>query len=181
MQAVTSSLQDEGIDEDEISTARFNVHPVYENIQDRQTGRHSQVLSGYRVSNNLVVETGNLDRVATIIDTAVNAGANRVDGVHFMLSPELMAELKDSLIESAVLNARSKAEKALAPLDYKITGVMSISLSEHYPSPLPRAESARMAMASSMPTQVFAPDQDVRANVQVTFLIGEISDGNDKG
>ena len=173
MQSVTDSLRNAGIEKDEISTSQFNIQAVYDTHQDSDTGRRSQVLSGYRVSNILSVETENLDLVASIIDTAVEAGVNRVDGVQFMLAPSVLSELKDSLIELAVLNARSKAEKALAPLDYVIKGVRNISLTENYPVPMMMSDAPRMEMARSAPTQIFASDQDVRTTVQVTFLIGE--------
>ena len=84
-----------------------------------------------------------------------------------------MANLKDTLIEQAVLNARAKAQKALAPLEHKITGVRNISLADFSnPSPM-YANAQRLEMARSAPTQIFASDQDVRTTVNVTFLIGE--------
>lgn len=175
MQSVTDALKSVGIDKDEISTSSFSIHAVYENHQEREGGPRRQVLTGYRVSNILSVETEKLGKVADIIDTAVAAGVNRVDGVNFLLSQEVLSRLKDQLIEAAVLNARSKALLALSPLDHEITGVKSISLSENYATPMRMSDAPRMEMALSAPTQIFSSDQDVRTSVQVTFLIGEIS------
>ncbi len=172
MQSVIDSLKSAGITEDEISTSRFNIHAVYDSHQDPDTGRRSQVLSGYQVSNILSIETAQMNLIATIIDTAVGAGVNRIEGVQFSISPAVMAVLKDDLIAQAVLNARAKAEKALAPLNHKITGVKSITLND-FQQPTPRmAGSARMEMAMSAPTQIFSSDQDVRTVVNIIFLIG---------
>lgn len=175
MMAVTNALKSTGIDKDEIGTSSFNIHAVYESHQERQGGPRRQVLTGYRVSNILSVETPKMDKVAEIIDTAVSAGVNRVDGVNFLLSQPVLSRLKDELIEAAVLNARSKAKLALAPLNHEITGVKNISLSENYPTPVMMSDAPRMEMARSAPTQIFSSDQDVRTSVQVTFLIGELA------
>jgi uncharacterized protein YggE len=175
MAKVVHALQLAGIDKDEISTSRFNIQAVYDSQQDKASGRRTQVLAGYRVSNMIAVETAKLDLVASIIDSAVASGVNRVDGVQFTLSPGVLAELKDQLIERAVLDARSKAEKALAPLGYVITGVRDMSLSD-FSAPAPMyADTARVEMMHSAPTQIFASDQDVRTAVQVTFLIGKLA------
>ena len=139
------------------------------------TGRRTQILAGYRVSNIIHVESHKLDLVAAMIDTAVGAGVNRVEGVRFSLSGAVLADLREGLIEQAVLNARSKAEKALAPLNYVITGVKEISLSNFSSPPPVYADSRRLEMAMSAPTQIFASDQDVRSMVNVSFLIGEVS------
>jgi uncharacterized protein YggE len=174
MQSVIASLQKEGVTEDEISTTQFNIHPVYENLQDRETGRRTQVLSGYQVSNILLVETKNTELVATIIDTAVGQGVNRIDSVQFSISPDVLAGLKDQLIESAVLNAKARASKALTPLNYEVTGVKNMSIAGFSPTPGPMmANAPMMEMARSAPTQVFAADQEVRTTVNVTFFIGE--------
>jgi uncharacterized protein YggE len=78
------------------------------------------------------------------------------------------------LIGKAVLNAKSKAENALAPLNHKIIGVKAVTLSEFgMPPPMPmfRADFA-MAEAAFAPTPVFSSEQDVRTTASVIFLIG---------
>ncbi len=175
MQKVIAALRHAGIAEDEISTSQFNIQAIYDSQQDPGTGRRTQILAGYRVSNIIHVESHKLDLVAAMIDTAVGAGVNRVEGVQFSLSPDVLADLREGLIEQAVLNARSKAVKALAPLNYVITGVQEMSLSDFSSPPPVYADSRRLEMAMSAPTQIFASDQDVRSMVNVSFLIGEVS------
>jgi len=94
--------------------------------------------------------------------------------VYFTLSPEKQLQVKDELIGKAVLNAKSKAENALAPLNHKIIGVKAVTLSEFgMPPPMPmfRADFA-MAEAAMAPTPVFSSEQDVRTTASVIFLIG---------
>ena len=92
-----------------------------------------------------MVETKSLDKAADIIDSAVEAGANRIDSVYFSLSPQKQIQFKDLLLEEAVKNAKSKAEKALAPLNHKIIGVKAVSLSEFgMPPPMSKIISRRV-------------------------------------
>ena len=176
MTNVVNSITGAGISEDDISTSRFNIQPIYDSYQDKETGRYTQELKGYRVSNIVMVETKNLDSAADIIDGGVTAGANRVDSVYFTLSPQKQLDVKDDLISQAVKNAESKANKALEPLNHKIIGVKAVSLSEFgipYPQPV-YARSFDMAESAfaGAPTPVFSSDQDVSTTANVIFLIG---------
>jgi uncharacterized protein YggE len=175
MNKVVSALKKTGISDDEIRTSSLSIYPVYESHKDGD-GTYRSELVGYKVSNMISVETKKLDSAAAIIDGTVAAGVNRVDSVYFSLSPEKQMQIKDKLITDAIINAREKAQNALAPLDHKIIGVKSVSLSEisiPYPEPVFRgdyamAESAKMAA----PTPVFSSDQDVTTSAYVVFLIG---------
>ena len=174
MNKVIAAITQVGITDSEISTSQFNIYPVYDNYQEKETGRYVQELVGYRVSNIINVKTEKLDSVAAIIDSAVSAGVNRVDSVCFSLSTEVYSKLKDELLEKAILNAKSKAEMALSPLNYKIIGVKEISLSEFsMPYPTPMYDMAYGAMEkSSAPTPISSSDQDVSTSANVVFLIG---------
>ncbi|MBI3253718.1 MAG: SIMPL domain-containing protein, partial [Nitrosopumilales archaeon] len=83
-------------------------------------------------------------------------------------------EINDSLIAQAVLNAKSKAEKALAPLDHKIIGVKAVSLSEFgMPSPIPYYTAGYDESAAlKASTPVFSSDQEVSTTANVIFVIG---------
>jgi len=177
MTNVVSAIINAGISEDDIGTSRFNIQPIYDSYKEPLTGRYTQELKGYRVSNIVMVETKNLDSAADIIDGGVSAGANRVDSVYFTLSPQKQLDVKDDLISKAVENAQSKANKALEPVNHKIIGVKAISLSEFgmpYPTPVYARSGFDMAEASfaAAPTPVFSSDQDVSTTANVVFLIG---------
>ena len=80
------------------------------------------------------------------------------------------------LIEKAILNAKAKAENALEPLDYSITGVKAVFLSEFGmpSSPMPMFNMAYdegFTMKSSS-TSIFSSEQDVSTTANVIFTIG---------
>ncbi len=174
MNAVVDAIKSVGITEDEISTAQLTIYPVYESYQDKVTGVYKQKLIGYSVSNIIRVETKNLNLASDIIDSAVQAGANRVDTVYFTLTPQKQMQVSDDLLADAIRNAESKAEKALVPLNYQIIGVKHVSLSEFgYPPPMPYYKGGySMDMAESARAPVFSSDQDVSASASVVFIIG---------
>jgi uncharacterized protein YggE len=172
MNDVVSAVQNSGVTKDEISTAGFSIYPVYnDSVPDPSTGIHKTELTGYRASNTLYVKTTKLSLAGSIIDDAVGAGANRVDNILFSLSPDKQQSIQDDLLAKAVLNAKSRAEKAIDPLRQKIIGVKMVSLSEFNMSPVPMYYGA-MSMAGKA-TPVFAANQQVTTTVNVTFLIGD--------
>ena len=87
LNSVISSLTNSGLSEDDIQTSNFSIYPMYDSIKDFN-GNWQQVLTGYRVSNILSIQTDKIDSAGDIIDAAVSSGANRVDNVSFQLSDE---------------------------------------------------------------------------------------------
>src|SRR5690242_8522553 len=139
MDSVVTAVTSLGITKDEISTASFNIYPVYNySVPDQMTGIQKTILTGYKASNTLLIKTTKLSLTGKIIDSAVGAGANRVDDISFSLSPAKQQSTQNDLLSNAVVDAKSKAEKALAPLGEKMTGVKSVSLSDfNVPPPRP--------------------------------------------
>lgn len=172
MNTVVDAIEKIGITKDEISTAGFSIYPVYEDsVPDQSTGIHKSVLTGYRTSNTLYVKSTKLSMAGDIVDTAVGAGANRVDNISFSLSPEKEQRIQDDLLSKAVLNAKSRAEKAIDPLGQKIIGVKMVTLSDFNSQPPPIYPGA-MSMADKS-TPIFTSNQQVTTTVSVIFLIGD--------
>ncbi len=175
MNSIVAAITSLGITKDEISTASFSIYPVYNySVPDPQTGIQKTTLTGYRASNTLFVKTAKLSLAGDIIDSAVGAGANRVDSVSFSLSPAKQQGVHDDLLGKAVLDAKSKAEKALGPLSQKIIGVKSVSLSEfNLPPPPPIYYAADSMPSVAKQTPIFSSNQDVTTTADVIFLIGD--------
>lgn len=174
VESVVGAVTDAGISEDEISTSRFNIRPVYNSYES--DGEWEQRFAGYRVTNTIMVETGNLDATAAIIDGAVDAGANRVDSVFFALSAERRQEITESLVGEAIDDARAKAANALGPLNHEVIGIDSVYLSGFGPGQdVFRSASFAMADHDSAysSTPIFESDQKITTSVGIIFLIAE--------
>jgi uncharacterized protein YggE len=184
-----------GIEENRIGTSSYSVLPIYEFIQPPQPCIEiyppppgcdiRQQIIGYRATNTVTVT---LDvpfvRTATqpapdvnagqVIDAAVTAGANRVDGIVFFISPDRQQEIRDTLIGDAISNARQRANIAAEALEMTVSGVQSATIDPiHFPvfSVDLQETSAAVADSVSAPTQILPGEQEVSTTVSVVFYI----------
>lgn len=174
MNAIINKLKALGLSTDEISTSYYNIYPVYEYppvIYEKDIPRpQSPVLVGYRVTNTIIITTSASEDVGAIIDGAVDAGANQVQGVSFFVSEEVQGQMNKQLIEQAVLDAKAKAQSALSPLNMQIVGVKNINLNDVY---FPVYSYDKVALeGGAAPTPILPSQQQVSASVNVTFIIG---------
>jgi uncharacterized protein YggE len=70
--ALMDALKMASKEEAEITTSKFSLFPLYEKDSGRQRP------DAYRVNNSVIVKTPEIDEVGTLIDAAVDAGANRI-------------------------------------------------------------------------------------------------------
>ncbi len=102
--AVLDGLKEIGIEDKDIQTAGFSVY-------SERYGPSGPLLDdevNYRVSNNVRVKIRELDAVGSVLDAAIEAGANNIYGVDFMLEDNTVAQAKAR--EKAIQNAGEKAQ-----------------------------------------------------------------------
>lgn len=176
MNRVVNALNTLGVDKEKISTNYYSIYPVYEQKQreDRVCIQIyppppeclGQVLVGYKAVHSLTITVNADADIGRIIDSSVAAGANQVYGVNFTVSQEIQNSIVNELIEQAVMDAKNKAERALAPLGEKVGSVKSLSIGY---SPIPAYDVLRQTSTES--TTIFPQQQQVSVSVYVTFLI----------
>jgi uncharacterized protein YggE len=174
MNAVINGLKELGLNTDQINTSYYNIYPVYEYRPIEKLippYPENQVLIGYRVTNTVTITVSASTNIGEIIDTAINASANQVQSVSYFVSEEVQKQISDEMIGEAVLNAKMKAEKALAPLNMQIVGVKNLNLNDVY-YPVYRYDKLAFAEAASAPTPILPSDQHVSTSASVTFMIG---------
>ncbi len=182
MAKVISALRALGISEDQISTSYYNVYPVYEYRHPTEPCiliyppppecQPKNVITGYRASNSLTVTldaAGDVD-AGKVIDAAIEAGVNSVNGVFFFVSQEKQQEIRDGLIREAIASARHRAEIAASAVGMEITGVQSINLNDVYFPVYSRG--AFDVVAESAPTPILPGEQEISNTVSVVFTFG---------
>lgn len=168
MDAVIAALMDAGVEENETSTAYFSIHPNY-----NYTEFGAQELTGYTVTNSIMVESSNLSNVSDWIDAAINAGANRVDSLSFTVSEEMLDGVRAGMMQDAVDNARGKADALAQALDVEITGVKAASLFDFSSPPvIPFSLTLEASTSESMTTPIIPGEQTVTTTVGVVYEIG---------
>src|SRR3990170_2444594 len=105
MDAVLSSLRDNGVEEKDIQTRQLSIEPQFDYIDGRQQ------LRGFRVTNIVSAKLRDLDKVGEVIDGAAGAGGDliQVQGLSFTI--EEPDDLRAQAREEAVNEARAKAER----------------------------------------------------------------------
>lgn len=157
-----------GIERRDIRTLGYSFRPEY---SEEKSGQMR--LSGYVVSNVIVVTVRDTARVGNVIDTALKNGANSVDSLDFSIS-DTMALRQDAL-RVAIRDAREKADVIAKELGVRIVGIQNVSENTHMFQPraanmmkMARSEAADMGTV----TPVEAGIIKLTAEVHVDFLIG---------
>lgn len=183
-----------GINEDQIETSSYSLSPIYEYIVPPQPCieiyppppgcETRQEIIGYRASNTVTVTldvTAELN-AGQVIDAAIGAGANRVDGIVFFISQDRQQQIRDTLIRDAIANARQRANIAAEALGMTISGVQSATLN---PIDFPvysvdlREGAAAQAESVSAPTPILPGQQEVSTTVSVVFYLS--TEGSSEG
>ncbi|MGI0037429.1 MAG: SIMPL domain-containing protein [Nitrososphaera sp.] len=182
MEKVVAALRALGISEDQISTSNYSVYPVYSVIKDVNSCRvmegypippecySDQTITGYKAVNSVTVTLdvdGDID-AGKVIDAAIGAGANNVNGVFFFISQEMQQVIRDSLIKEAIASARQRAEIAADAVGMEITGVQAINLNDVYFPIFSRGAFD----ATVAETPFFPGEQEITNTVNVVFTMG---------
>jgi len=95
-----------------VSTPTFTIQPVYDRDMQDDAGKFTP--RGFTVSNALLVKTQRVDRLGALIDTAVTAGATRVDSLIFSRDDkdQLQKQASAKALENAVDCAKRLAKTA---------------------------------------------------------------------
>ena len=101
-----------------IKTISYSVSPVYNNPPQGQ----SATIIGYVVTNIVEVTLTDLTQVGKVIDTAIQAGANRVQGISFGLQ-DRTAPVAQAL-KLAASRARSQADAIASGLNVHTGAVL---------------------------------------------------------
>ena len=163
-QAVIDTLLARGVAREDVRTARLGVSPVYDQ-------RDNTRLQGYRVINSVQAKLRDLEQVGPIIDAATSAGANRVEGIAFQVNDP--APYQDQARAAAMANARAKADQLAALSNLRVVAVSSIvEAGAAPPTPRPVTARAEAAPAAAPAPPVEPGQQEIRAQLTVTFVMG---------
>lgn len=153
-------------EEDKVSTAGYNLSPVYE--YNNQTNKSE--FKGYRASNRITVEAHSLKDVGAIIDSTAEAGLNKIESLSFETSKR--GEYRKKALEKAVNDAKATAETLARAAGVKITQILELSPSYDYPSPVYRDYSfAKESAPAAPPTPIEPGEITVSASVNIVFEI----------
>ena len=167
MQAVIDALQEAGVAPADIQTQVIRLSPRYEQPTPQAGAQQGPPeLVGFMATNIVEVTVREIDGLGDLLDTAIQAGGNQIQGIRFEV--EDPAELFDLAREAAWADAMHKAEQLAELSDSTLGAVLTINESSRTPGPvIERAVGAGVAAPIEPGTQL------IEINLQVTWLLTE--------
>ncbi len=165
-QAIHAAIGKLGIAPRDIQTSELNLNPVY---AQNNTGGEPKIVA-YQASNVVTVRLAKLDQVGPVIDVALPAGANRVDGVSFGLKSDTGP--RSEALTRAVADARRKAETISKALGVLLGAVLDVQESSGgIPQPVPMYAMRAMGGAAEAATPVAPGELNLTAGVTIRFQV----------
>jgi uncharacterized protein YggE len=164
---VFKALAEHGIVERDRQTRNLQVGPVYEQIVGPTRGGAPRIV-GYQVTNQVRVVVRDLAKLGALLDALVRSGANRLDGIRFVVSDPAAAI--ETARKTAIEDAKRRAALYVEATGGRLGRVLQISEGAIH---LPRPEFLQAAAARSFSAEVpIAPgENEISANVSVVFAI----------
>lgn len=163
-QKLFTTLTQAGIAEKDIRTSYFNIHPR-QNFDSE--GKIKEIT--YVVDNTVAVTVRDLTNIGTVLDAAVQAGANSISGIRFDVEDREAAQ--QQALVAAVENARGRAEVLASAANVTLGDVISIQSYLGGSTPIPFERGLVMADAASMEVPISPGEMQINADVSVVYEI----------
>jgi len=160
--AVLAQLREIGIADGDLNAPDVGIHPRYDY-------RKGQKLIGYRVVRQMTAKVRDLERLSSVLDGIVAAGANEVHGAQMTSSDPSASE--HEALRAAVTAARAKAEAIAGAAAVSLGSIVRIEEEPEHGQPLPRGRMMAMAESADVPTEVAAGDLTVTRRIRAWFEV----------
>lgn len=128
MNDVIAALTKLGISKDKIQTSYVGMYPSYDYSSS------TSKITGYEVNNSISVTIDDLDKVAEIVNTAMQSGANTLQGVTFDVKNRDDHYVK--ALEKATSKAPAKAKALAKASGLELGAIVSVAEGSNYNFPL---------------------------------------------
>jgi len=156
--AVVELLRDRNVEK--LETTGIQLYPQY-NYDNGEAD-----IIGYRGSNRVRFRLPT-DEAGPLIDQAIAAGANQIQGIQFVATDEALATARQSALREATEDAQVQANTVLQALNLGPQEIVSIQINgAEAPMPIPLPRQARLSAAEAdVSTPVVGGEQAVEARV----------------
>ncbi|MFC0240605.1 SIMPL domain-containing protein [Rhodopseudomonas telluris] len=161
MGKVLLELKNANLDAKDIQTSRLSIQPQY--ASSNRPGPTE--INGYLASNMVTVQVRDTARVASLIDTLVQAGANEIRGISFRVADP--SKVLDDVRAEAVADARRKAEIYARAAGVTL-GAPLVITEDTQPGPMPMR---KMVMAQSASAAIAPGEETLGVTVLVSWAI----------
>src|SRR5438874_1602535 len=154
-QAIVDALKKAGVDSSDIQTTQVSLWP--------QTSNDGTEITGYQASNSVHV-TAALGKSGELVDAAVGAGANNVEGPSLDTADK--SSLYDQALQQALGDAKGKAQAIAGAAGLTLGAVEKVREGGNT-VPVPFFAAEKAATGTAVPIE--AGTQQIQASVTVTY------------
>lgn len=155
---IIDALKNAGIDDSKIQTTQVSLWP--------QTSSNGNAIVGYQASNSVHV-TAALGKAGALVDAAVGAGANNVDGPNLDTADK--SALYGDALKNALADAKGKAQAIADGAGLTLGNLVKVSEGGNPSPPVPMFATASRGEADP---PIEAGTQQIQASVTVTYAAG---------
>ncbi len=152
----------------DIKALSYSLNPDYQYGVVSSASGGAPTIKGYTVTNVVRVTIDDLARIGDVIDTAAQAGANRVPSVQFALRDE--ESVRVQAMREAATKAKAEADALASALGLKVNRILTVEEGGPVAVPIHEVAFARAASASAA-TQIQPGAIEVNANVTLTVEV----------
>lgn len=160
--AVLEALRQAGIPDEDMQTSGFSVYAE----RYGPNGPLPEDEVNYRVSNTVQVTVRALDTVGDVLDAAIEAGANNIYGIEFLLEDRAAAESEARA--AAVADAQAKAAELAELNGVSVGNVMAIS---EVIGATPFFNNAMMAQGGGGGVSIQPGQLDLTLQLQISYAL----------
>ncbi|MDX1645333.1 MAG: SIMPL domain-containing protein, partial [Thermoanaerobaculia bacterium] len=169
--AILVTVEELGIAPEALRTSQLRLLPVYESSQPQRGEPRRPRVVAYRATNTVSVRLGDLSRIGPVVDAAIEAGANRIEGLDLGLEDD--TEARRRALVAAVEDAHSKAETIADALGVGLGPILEVGDQGIHVPRLAIQEQAMRGMAADTSTPVATGTIGVSASVMIRFGIDQ--------
>ena len=163
MKGLVNFLKEEGIEEKNLKTTRYNLSPKYD------FENYNQIM-GYSLEQTLEVRLKDFSKVGEIVAGLTRNGANEIKGLSFVLSDEAEKNLKKEARELAIADAYQNLDNLKKSLNIKNVKLIGFSEDGNQPITYQRLDATlQNEYLKSSISPILAGENEFVSNVYLVF------------
>jgi uncharacterized protein YggE len=164
---VLDAIRSFGVEAKDLQTRGLSLEARYYR-PDKPSPTDRPRIIGYTAADEVTVRARDLVKLGDLLDKVTVAGANRIDGIEFVVSNQ--EGLLDEARRKAVVDAKDRADLYARAAGFALGKVMSLTEES---LPLPRPLARAMVASEAAPVPVAAGEMTVSVRVRVVWSLAD--------
>lgn len=168
-QNVVTAIKTLGESNIKIETSGYSLQPLYNYI-----GNKPPAIYAFNAMTTLLVTTQKIEKIGSVISTAVEAGASYISSISYDLSDEAKKNAKIEALALAVKDANNKADAIAKAMAADIVEIYSVNeAGTSYPGPIiyeAMDDIKASAEAGVAPPVILPQELEVKANISIVYI-----------